>query len=108
MKLQMYIFLTTILLLVSACNRNPDGSISLQPASLNLTPPPGPEIYQRAWSQGCESGANAYSNTFYKMVGAFDYKYDYRMKENQMYAKAWKDAFVYCAIYWERTNGQPL
>lgn len=102
-----YIFLILLLTLLG-CNRNPDGSISLQPASLDLNPPPGPPIYQKAWSEGCESGANAYSNSFYKIVGAFKYKYDTSLRKNEMYVKAWKDAFIYCSVYWERTNGAPL
>ena len=108
MKNGKYIIYTLICGVLISCNKNPDGSISLQPASLDLNPPPGPPIYQKAWSEGCESGANAYSNPFYKQIGAFQYKYDTSLRNNEMYSKAWKDAFVYCSIYWERTNGEPL
>lgn len=105
MKRFINIFLLAICLqFVVACNTNPDGSISLQPASLDLSPPEGPPVYQKGWSDGCESGANAYSNQFYKMVKAFDYKFDPKLRNNKMYYQVWKDAFLYCSLYWEKVN----
>ncbi len=94
--------------LLFACNKTADGEISWQPNSLNLEPPPGPPEYQEGWTQGCESGANAYSNSFYKTVGAFDFKFDPTKRNNKMYYQAWKDAFIYCSIYWERTNQENI
>lgn len=88
----------------SSCNRNPDGSISLAPNSLNLEPPPGPEKYRKGWSDGCESGSNVYSNAFYKWVKAFNYKFDPRLRNDKMYYQVWKDAFLYCATYWMIVN----
>jgi hypothetical protein len=102
-----FLKINLVLILVlsfSSCNKTPDGEISWQPASLDLTPPPGPPEYTKGWSDGCESGANAYSNNFYKMVKAFDYRYDASLRKNKMYTQVWKDAFIYCSIYWERTN----
>ena len=102
-----FLKINLVLILVlsfSSCNKTPDGEISWQPASLDLTPPPGPPEYTKGWSDGCESGANAYSNNFYKMVKAFDYIYDAALRKNKMYTQVWKDAFIYCSIYWERTN----
>lgn len=89
---------------MASCNRNPDGSLSLQPAALELTPPAGPPVYQKGWSDGCESGANVYSNSFYKSIRAFDYKFDPKLRNNKMYYQVWKDAFSYCSYYWEK-NG---
>ncbi len=91
-----------------ACNHNPDGSMSMQPNSLDLTPPPGPPEYEQGWSDGCSSGSNAYSTPFYKMVGAFEFKYDPVMMKNKIYRQIWKDAYLYCAIYWEKTKQQEL
>lgn len=105
MKSQIKISLSVIVCLAAvACNHTPDGKISLQPASIDLTPPPGPPEYQKGFSDGCESGANAYSNNFYKMIKAFDLKYDATLRGNKMYTQVWKDAFIYCSIYWERIN----
>lgn len=86
------------------CNRDYYGNISMQPYSLNLEPPPGPEEYRKGWADGCESGGNAYSDTFYKITRAFDYKFDATLRNNKFYYQAWKDAFFYCSVYWERTN----
>jgi len=107
-KLANILIIIGLVVLTSACNTNPDGSWSMQPGHLNLTPPDGPPIYQKGWSEGCESGANAYSNPFYKMIKAFDYKFDPKLRNNEMYYKVWKDAFLYCSIYWERTNSGNL
>ncbi len=89
---------------LQSCNTNPDGTYSWQPAHMNLTPPEGPEMYQKGWSEGCESGSNAYTNQFYKSIKAFKYKFDPKLRNEKMYYQIWKDAFFYCAVYWERTN----
>jgi hypothetical protein len=102
------IFAISICLLLVACNRTPDGEISWQPNSLDLTPPVGPPEYQQGWSDGCESGAQAYANSVYKTFKAFEFKYDTKLARNNMYQQIWKDAFIYCAIYWERTNQQNI
>ncbi|HCR86162.1 MAG TPA: hypothetical protein DIV86_05735 [Alphaproteobacteria bacterium] len=93
---------------LQSCNENPDGSFSLQPNNLDLTPPAGPELYQKGWTEGCESGSNAYTSPFYKMIKAFNYKYDTSLRNNKMYSQVWKDAFIYCSIYWERVNSQGI
>lgn len=92
------------MLLQTACNRDYKGNLSWQPASLNLNPPPGPENYRKGWADGCESGANAYSSGFYKQIKAFDYRYDATLRNDTVYTQVWKDAFIYCSIYWERLN----
>lgn len=96
--------LVVLLICLSSCNRKPDGSISWAPYSMDLNPPPGPAEYRKGWSQGCESGKNAYSNPFYKMIGAYEYRFDAKLRNNKMYYQAWKDAYLYCAIFLERTN----
>ncbi len=96
--------LVIALLLVTACNRTPEGEISWQPYSMDLNPPPGPPEYKKGWSDGCESGANAYANNTYKMFKAFEFRYDATLRTNKMYTQVWKDAFIYCSLYWERMN----
>lgn len=103
------IFLVILsIVLLASCNHTPDGQISWQPNSLDLTPPPGSPEYQQGWSDGCESGANAYANSVYKIFGAFKFKLDPRLRSNKAYYQVWKDAFIYCSIYWERTNEQNI
>lgn len=108
MKNFLKIFVLILVLNLAACNRTADGEISWQPNSLDLTPPPGPPEYQKGWSEGCESGANAYSNTVYKSFRAFDFKFDPALRNNKVYYQIWKDAFLYCSIYWERTNQENI
>ncbi len=105
MKTAIYIFFIILICLSSsACNRDYYGKLSFQPGFMDLQPPPGPEIYRKGWADGCESGANAYSNAFYKQIKAFEYRYDAHQRSNVMYTQIWKDAFIYCSIFWERVN----
>ena len=97
-----YILLLSFI--ITSCNKTHDGRISMTPVSLDLEPPPGPPAYRKGWADGCESGSNAYSSTFYKIIRAFDYKFDPKLRNNRFYYQAWKDAFYYCSVYWERTN----
>jgi hypothetical protein len=104
MKSIFKIFFIVVCFSLASCNTNADGSWSFQPNSLDLTPPPGPPEYKKGWGDGCESGSNAYSNPFYKVARIFQYKYDTSLRNNKVYTQVWKDAFIYCSIYWERTN----
>ncbi len=79
-----------------------------KPYSLNLEPPPGSPEYRQGWTDGCESGMNVYSYDFYKTVRAFNYKQDPALRNNKVYYQVWKDAFVYCAIFWETNNSGTL
>ncbi len=103
--MKMHIVILLSLFLLVSCNRTPEGEISWQPNSMDTTPPPGPPEYQKGWSDGCESGSNAYSNSLYKTFKAFDFRFDPTLRKNRMYYQVWKDAFLYCSIYWERTQG---
>ncbi len=95
------------LILVSCTGR--DGEFDLRkPYSLDFTPPEGPYEYEEGWSDGCESGSQAYSNNFYKLTKAFELRLDPELRTNKMYYQAWKDAFLYCAIYWEAVNSVKL
>lgn len=105
MKRLFYIFVVN--LLVVGCQGlvlNPDDPLAFMPGYFDTSPPPGPKEYQKGWLEGCETGGNAYSNSFLKQIGAFDYKYDYELRNNRMYNQIWKDAYLYCASYIERVN----
>ncbi len=81
-----------------------DGSFDLRkPYTLDLTPPEGPREYEQGWTEGCESGMSAYGNNFYKIFGVYELQMDPELRQNRMYYQAWKDAFVYCAIFWSTT-----
>lgn len=79
-----------------------------KPATLDLEPPPGPPEYRQGWSDGCESGMDAYAPQFQKLVRAFDLKQDPKLRNNPVYYRAWKDAFLYCAMYWESITRIPV
>lgn len=96
------------LFVLAACNRTPEGEISWQPNNLNLKPPPGPPEYQKGWSDGCESGANAYASSLYKVFKAFEFRYDASLRKDKIYSQVWKDAFLYCSIFWERTQEENI
>ncbi len=103
-KLILHIVPILFSLIVTSCNTDYYGRTSFQPATMNLIPPPGPELYRRGWADGCESGANSYSSGFYKQIKAFEYRYDAHYRNKPLYTQVWKDAFLYCSIRWERNN----
>jgi len=103
-NLLVFAFVTVL----TACTGK-DGAFDIRkPYSLDLTPPEGPPEYEQGWTDGCESGMNAYFNTFYKAIRVFDYHQDAKLRNNKMYYQAWKDAYLYCAIYGEGLNNLKL
>lgn len=93
---------------LSACTGK-DGTLDLtKPAYLDLTPPEGPPEYEQGWSDGCESGLNAYNHNFYKFLRFHDYKQDAHLRNNKMYYQAWQDAYVYCAIIAQNAAGNKI
>lgn len=91
-------------LLLAGCTGR-DGSFDARkPYSLDLTPPDGPFEYEEGWSDGCETGMAAYGNNFMKLFKAFELKQNPKLRNNKMYYQAWKDAFLYCALFMERVN----
>ncbi len=103
-KFTLHIIFVIFLAPLSSCNTDYYGRTSFQPGYLNLKPPPGPELYQKGWADGCESGSNSYSSSFYKQIKAFEYRYDAHYRNEPLYTQVWKDAFIYCSILWERVN----
>lgn len=94
--------------LLCACTGK-DGTLDLRkPYSLDLTPPEGPFEYEQGWTDGCESGMSAYSNSFYKSLRVFELRQDPSLRGNKMYYQAWKDAFLYCASYQMSVNAGKL
>ena len=82
-----------------------DGRFDIRkPYSLDLTPPAGPPEYEQGWTDGCESGMNAYSGGIYKALKVFELRQDPQLRNNKMYYQVWKDAFLYCSLYWEGIN----
>lgn len=107
----MYRLVINILIVVLLCNLNV-GCIKSRilknaiwkPANLDLDPPPGPEIYQQGWSDGCESGMSTYQNNFIKFMKVYKFRQDPVLRNNRMYYQVWKDAYGYCAKFLEEVN----
>lgn len=68
-----------------------------KPPEFDMTPPPGPPIYQQGFKDGCESGYSGYGSSGQKLF--WKWKQDPRLVENKVYYQIWKDAYGYCALY---------
>jgi hypothetical protein len=92
-------FLTLAILAsqLTACTYFHSSIKLVRPPELDMTPPPGPPIYQQGWSDGCQSGFKGYAGGFTKMF--YSYKQDPELAENPVYYQIWKDAYMYCANY---------
>ena len=62
------------------------------PAGRKYTP-----LYVKGWKDGCWTGAHATANLWYKFK--YSFKQDWRLAQNRVYYKGWKDAFQYCQLY---------
>lgn len=58
---------------------------------------PYPAVYVKGWQDGCESGAEASSNYFYRM--RYSFRQDWRLMKNGHYVKGWEDAYNHCRKY---------
>jgi hypothetical protein len=67
------------------------------PPEFDMTPPPGPPIYQQGFKDGCLSGFSGYGNNLPKL--AFGWHQDPELSKNETYYQIWKDAYAYCANY---------
>lgn len=56
-----------------------------------------PPLYVDGWKDGCETGAAANTNAFYKYMISF--KQDWKKAQDEVYYKGWKDAWNYCGRY---------
>lgn len=58
---------------------------------------PYPEMYIKGWQDGCESGAEASANHFYRFI--YEFKQDWQLLENRMYINGWENAYNHCRKY---------
>jgi hypothetical protein len=109
----MKIFVTLCLVLfLGSCHNGKDGGWDYRiPHSLDFSPdfPEGtPPEYIKGYQDGCESASNTYSGVFYKHMRLFDFTLDPKLVDNKVYYQIWNDAFVYCSVFWEGLNNDPL
>lgn len=70
--------------------------------------------YLKGWDDGCKTGLATLVSGYYKSF--YKFKQDPYMISNQVYFKAWNDAYTYCREYafryswdaWDRTNNQVM
>lgn len=74
--------------------------------SLDFRPPPGPEIFQQAWKDGCETGIASNTNDFYKMFNTI--KQNPAMMKEELYRRVWQDAYNYCWFHVSTELTQPI
>lgn len=85
-------------MLLSSCKHWHSDIGWARPASIPMkSPPEGPKMYQQGYTDGCQSGYSAYSNSFNKIF--YQWKQDPKLAQNAVYYKIWKDAYAYCALY---------
>lgn len=90
------IFLAIIVLVtVTSCQNVPVWKYSMfdRPAG-NYNYPP---LYLSGWRDGCESGAQASANHFYRMK--YQFKQDWQLISNQVYRTGWDNAYNQCRKY---------
>lgn len=106
--LRFLVIVPLLMLALQGCTGKDGTFDARKPYSLDLTPPEGPFEYEQGWSDGCESGMGAYSNSFYKAMRVFELQQDPNLRSNKMYYQAWKDAFLYCAYFLNVVNSSKL
>lgn len=95
--------LLILCLMLCSCSR-PIADQFFLPHHLDFNPPPGPPEYQQGWKDGCESGIAAYTTAFVKAFQVYKLKQDPQLVRNPVYYQIWKDAYLYCALYFEGVN----
>ncbi len=85
---------------LSACNNVPVWKYSMfkRPSNNNYYPP----LYLKGWQDGCESGAQASSNYFYR--AKYEFKQDWRLLNNPTYINGWEDSYNQCRKYILQNN----
>ncbi len=58
---------------------------------------PYPPLYIKGWKDGCESGADASANYFYKTQ--YQFKQDWRLLSEPYYVRGWEDSYNHCRKY---------
>ena len=89
--------LLAVLMFNTACTEMHINPGWAKPMSFKVEAPEGPEIYQQAFYDGCESGYSGYANSFNKMF--WKWKQDPKLAQDRTYYQMWKDAYSYCALY---------
>lgn len=94
------------LVMLSACSAGPPWAQWIYDGPPDVPGVTYPPLYVKGWQDGCESGASASANHWYKFQHEF--RQDWRLAQNRVYYKGWKDAFDYCQRYINQYNRRTL
>jgi len=93
------IYLLLLPLLVFSCAKSVGDFLPERPSNgVKLDESMSPE-FRKGWTDGCEVGMSAGSNTFYKMFYRNNAVDGYKMTSSEDYKAAWGNAFWYCYRY---------
>ena len=56
-----------------------------------------PPLYVSGWQDGCESGALASANHFYRLK--YKFRQDWQLLDNRTYISGWENAYDHCRKY---------
>lgn len=56
-----------------------------------------PKEYIQGWQDGCESGAEASANHFYRFK--YEFRQNWEMLKNNTYVRGWETAYDHCRKY---------
>ncbi len=98
LNLYKILILVIIVTNLGACSRYAHLDVGwAKPPEFDMSPPPGPAIYQQGYKDGCESGYSGYGSSGQKMFHTW--KQDPELVSDKVYYQIWKDAYGYCALY---------
>lgn len=89
--------ITILLLLVFGGCEGGRNFSATRPYALDVTPPPGSPLFQKAYVDGCESAMSSMGNPFIKVFHSF--KYDASLAKNGLYSRVWDASNNYCRLF---------
>ncbi len=79
-----------------ACEGGRNLSIT-HPYALDTSPPPGSVLFQKGYSDGCESALSGMGNQFIKVFHNF--QYDASLSHDKVYGRMWDSSNNYCRLF---------
>ena len=70
---------------------------------LDTTPPPGPPIYQAAFTDGCNLGIQENHDNIAAMTMRM-YKHPVYNKNSNLYRRMWRSAYTYCYLWFPKVS----
>lgn len=97
MKIDKYILIFAVVMMLSGCQAGPPWSSWIYDGPPEKEGVEYPPLYVKGWQDGCESGTSSTATHWYKFH--YSFRQDWKLAQNRVYYKGWKDAFDYCQRY---------